>query len=86
MSWYPSYSPVPLANDNIGLTLSVFSLSRPLFSLLSLLCCSDAREALVGLGGKGGACVCVCVCGGGGFPIMLSTVDFMGALAMMMTT
>ena len=85
MSWYPSHSPVPLANDNIGLTLSVFSLSRPLFSLLSLLCCSDAREALVGLGGGGGG-LCGGVCGGGGFPIMLSTVDFMGALAMMMTT
>ena len=39
MSWYPSHSPVPLANDNIGLTLSVFSLSRLSFflSLLALL-------------------------------------------------
>ena len=42
-----------------------------------------------GGGGVGVACVCVCVCvggGRGGFLIMLSTVDFMGALAMMMTT
>ena len=70
MSWYPSHSPVPLANDNIGLTLSVFSLSRLSFflSLLALLfgCSLGARGAW--RGGGGVLCVCVCVLGGGGLP------------------
>ena len=63
MSWYPSHSPVPLANDNIGLTLNhgVLSFSS-LFS--SLPPCSVVRMLVRrswSLAGGG----LVCVWGGG---------------------
>ena len=56
-----------------------FLLLVSLSSLLSLPCCSAARGAH---GASLGVRVCVCLGGGGG----LSTVDFVGALAMITTT